>query len=68
MLAIEVTCNRCGIEFAPDREAFTRGTWHTCPACRGDPDRKVSGGLEADSSGSQGQRNGRKCQVETDPR
>ena len=54
MLAIDVTCNRCGIEFSPDREAFTRGTWHTCRRCQADPVPKVSGALTTNPTPQRG--------------
>ena len=34
MIDVTVTCRSCGIEHEPDRAAFTRGTWRTCPSCR----------------------------------
>lgn len=49
LAAMEVTRTVCGIEFAPDWDAFARGAWHTCPRCRCEPDRKASEDLEADS-------------------
>ncbi len=35
-IANETTCRTCGRPFAPSPEAIRAGTWHTCPACRGD--------------------------------
>lgn len=44
------------------------GHWHTCPRCRGDPDRKVSGDLADHSGAATGHVNGASCQPETGPR
>ncbi len=34
MIDVTVTCRSCGIEHEPDRAAFTRGEWRSCPACQ----------------------------------
>ena len=34
MIDVSVTYGSCGIEHEPDRAAFTRGDWRTCPGCQ----------------------------------
>jgi hypothetical protein len=35
MTVILTTCRRCGVEFAPGRQAIVAGAWRLCPDCRG---------------------------------
>ena len=68
MSTIAVTCRSSGNDLEPRRGAIAAGPWHACPSCRGAPDRKVSGDLEADSSASEGHTALRNRANETDPR
>ncbi len=67
-MKLVVECRRCRQEWIPAYQDVRAGYWHTCGACKGDPSRKVSGDLEADSRRVQGQVTGRKCQAARDTR
>lgn len=65
---IAVTCKRCGKEFEPTTGAVRAGHWHTCLRCRGDPERKVCGGLDDHPGASTVHIIGATCQPESEPR
>ncbi len=67
MPTIAVTCRSCGNDFEPSDDDIRTGHWHTCPACRGDPDPQVSSDLAPGPEGVQGQMRGRK-HIETESR
>jgi hypothetical protein len=67
---LAVVCLRCGRDFVPQRRDCPHGPWQLCPACRGDPNFKVSESevLDADSKAAQGHTARREGPAETDPR
>lgn len=72
MIAISTTCIVCGTEHEPTHADVIAGTWRTCPRCRGQPDRTISGSgeLDDDSSGLEGHtaaRNQAKARKASDP-
>ena len=64
MIEIEATCTTCGHVFTPSHDAYVRGDWRVCTRCRDGPDDEVSGVLQGDPSGSQGNTALRYGQVE----
>ncbi len=67
MPTIAVTCTACGNEFEPSGDVIRTGHWHTCPRCRGQPKRTVSGDLTGDPGGAQGRTARRTCLAEMGP-
>ncbi len=37
MIALVVTCTRCGVEYTPEPKDLLRASWRTCPACQDQP-------------------------------
>ncbi len=37
MIALIVTCTRCGAEYSPEAKELLRGAWRLCPDCRSAP-------------------------------